>query len=185
MKDTKKQPYYQTWWFWLVVILVIAVFGAFIICLGINGQRNAQYVTTAAQVAGSDGQVYAVGETLEFDGGTMTVESAAGNYRPTDSDMFQPADGNELMKVTVTLTNTGEQALAYNALDWQIQNGSDEPANVAGVTYSVEGTVDSGELAPGDSITADLYYEVPERDSGLTLQFTPESEQDRVIVVGL
>ena len=93
----------------------------------------------------------AVGTTAELDNGlsvcVQSVETGLSNY-----------DGSAITGVTVSYANNGSSEASFNLFDWKAQDSQGAQRNTA---YYSEATDDlsSGSLAPGGTVTGNLYFE--------------------------
>lgn len=110
---------------------------------------------------------YAVGEGIKYGDITLKLNSVTNPYTP-DNEFIQAKTGNNFVKVNVTLNNTSaSKTVSYGSFDFKLQNSQ---GNIVDTTFA--GTNDylqSGQLAPGGTVTGDLYFEAPNGDTGLKL----------------
>ena len=134
--------------------------------------------STASGAAASDASaspkadantVYAIGQAANVDGCEMTVtkvEKSAGS----EYDKPQNA-ANEFVIVTVSIKNSGKNNLSYNPFYFKMQNSQGQITDTT-YTSADEGTaLNSGELAPGGSVSGTVAFEQPKDDPGLVLQY--------------
>lgn len=77
----------------------------------------------------------------------QSVETGLSNY-----------DGSAITGVTVSYANNGSSEASFNLFDWKAQDSQGAQRNTA---YYSEATDDlsSGSLAPGGTVTGNLYFE--------------------------
>src|SRR5215211_6111577 len=106
----------------------------------------------------------AVGETAELRDRTLLVNEVQHGYPPRRGQRLEP--GNELLRVYVTLNNTGNQSFSYNSHNFQVQdsNGVQKySTTVPELPYRVA----YGDLAAGGTMEGNMVFEVPEGDRNL------------------
>lgn len=96
-----------------------------------------------------------------------------------------PGSGNEYVKVQVTIQNNSKGEASYNTFDWKLQDSKGVIKDVSSVAYSVDGALNSGQLAPGGKVVGFLVFEVPTGDSGLTLRYEPAFWSDKKVEIKL
>ena len=97
------------------------------------------------------------------------------NYLPpTRFTRVEP--GYELVRVYLTLTNTGNQQFPYNPLNFEVQD-SNGVQRARTIVSELPYPVESGDLAPGGTLEGNLVFEVPEGDRGLSLVYEPFEER--------
>jgi hypothetical protein len=90
------------------------------------------------------GQEFTVGQTVDRDGLQITAEPLR---------KVKPQYGDRMVCSKVTYNNTGNQAASFNMFDWKIQN----PAAVQSpATMAQDGGLQSGQLAPGGTVSGDV-----------------------------
>jgi hypothetical protein len=105
-------------------------------------------VTSAApqqgQSAGTTSEEFTVGQTVDREGLQITAEPLR---------KVKPQYGDRMVCSKVSYKNTGDEAKSFNMFDWKIQNsqGVQSPA-----TMAQDGGLQSGQLAPGGSVSGDV-----------------------------
>ena len=140
---------------------------------GANGAKAA----TTEQTAADEDTVYAIGQAANIDGCEMTVtnveKSAGGEYDKPQSE------ANEFVIVTVSIANSGKKNLPYNPFYFKMQNSQGQITDTTFTTVDQSTALNSGELAPGGSVSGTIAFEQPKDDAGLVLQY-----QDNVFADG-
>jgi hypothetical protein len=92
----------------------------------------------------SPAQHFTAGQTVDRDGLQITAEPLR---------KVKPQYGDRMVCSKVTYNNTGTDQAPFNVIDWKIQN----PAGVQSPAYMAQdGGLQSGQLAPGGSVTGDV-----------------------------
>lgn len=112
---------------------------------------------------------YAVGETIESDGMELTV---TGVEKSQGGEYDNPKEGSEYVIVTVQYDNSSEKDLPYNPFDFKLLNGDGQKTDSTFTMDTQDTRLESGDLAPGGTVTGDLVFEAPAGDEGLYLIYT-------------
>ena len=142
--------------------------------------------SSSDQKKAEDKTDYAVGETIAYEGKAVTVVSVERNYHFDDkyytpeknydsgNKYDKPEAGKEFVKVNIKMDNKSDANVSYNSNEWEIQDSSGDIQKVdKRLQLTADGALHSGELAPGGSKTADLYFQAPSGDAGLVLHYQP------------
>jgi hypothetical protein len=115
-----------------LAVLGVLLFVVLLIGIGVGGsgkQSSGEPGSTSAEKkaknnkADSQNVEVTIGEAAELRDRTFTVNEAERNYFPPSR--FQKVEpGNEYVRVYITLENTGDQALSYNPLDFELQDSN-------------------------------------------------------------
>jgi len=108
------------------------------------------------------------GETATYENVDYTVTKVK---RSKGNDWDKPAKGKEFVVITVKIENKSEDSIAYNTLDWKIQNGEGQIDDGAFSTIDNDTSLGSGDLAAGGKKEGTLVFEVPKGDKDLKLQY--------------
>jgi hypothetical protein len=127
---------------------------------------------------------FKVGDVINIDGKKVTVTSVTRNWN-SGNEYIVPESGYEFVKVQVAIENDSSNQISYNTYDWEIQDSKGVIKDVAFVTYSVDGTLESGELAPNGKVAGFIIFEVPIGDTELVLQYNPLFWTDKKIEIKL
>ncbi len=68
-------------------------------------------------------------------------------------------DGSAVTEITVTYQNTGSKNATFNAFDWKAQDASGAIRSQDFVVSVSENELHSGELAPGGTVSGNVYFE--------------------------
>ena len=169
------QPFYKKWWFWLIVIVVLAgVFGS----RGNKDKDSSTPSTTTSSAeqqtssASSKNQAYGVGETVDIDGVKFTINSA---INVDEADMVNNAsnlaEGNTYEIIDITIENTTDKDVAVSSVMSFTLKDEDGRSCSYLLSWRDNGQLD-GTILPGDKISGELLYEVP-RNGELDLFFKP------------
>lgn len=121
--------------------------------------------------------IYNVGQTVKVSDSEMTVTKVE---RSNGSDYDKPQkDGDEFVIVTVSIKNDGKDKLSYNPFYFKVQNSQGQITGSAITSTNQSTALNSGDLAPGGSISGTIVFEEPKGDAGLVLQY-----QDNVFANG-
>lgn len=113
--------------------------------------------------------VYKIGETAEVGDLDIVVISITRNFS-TGNRFDTPDDGMEYVKVNLTLSNSSrKKTVDYSPLDFELENGDGDIHNYA--TSLQDDHLGSGSLAAGGKKTGSLVFEVPAKDTQLTLHY--------------
>lgn len=129
------------------------------------------------------GQQIAVGETIELEDHTFTVEEVERNYLSGD-EFSRPQSGNEFTRVWVNITNTSSnRSVSFNPFSFEVQDSSGVQQ---GTTYvgEVPNEFESGELAPGGTVEGNMVFEVPQNDNNLQLLYEVNMFSGESVTVG-
>jgi hypothetical protein len=143
---------------------------------GVTGTNN----NTNNQVQTS----YKVGDVINFDGKKVTVTSVERNWN-SGSQFTTPQSGYEFVKVQITIENDSSNQISYGTYDWQLQDSKGVIKDVAFATYSTDGALGSGDLAPNGKVSGFIIFEVPSGDTGLVLQYSPSFLSDKTLNIKL
>jgi hypothetical protein len=112
---------------------------------------------------------------------TLVVNEVEG-YSPPNR--FQrPQQGNEYLRVYVTVRNTGDQTINYNPLDFKVQDSNGVQKNyetISEMPYRFE----YGSLAPDGTVEGNLVFEVPQGDNNLQLIYETNMFGGETVTVG-
>ncbi|MCW2697990.1 MAG: hypothetical protein JWR62_3075 [Modestobacter sp.] len=159
-KLKKKKPIYKRVWFWLLAIIVLVIV---IASASSGGGDDAATVTGDGAEGGTEApagpafQGQQEGDVSAEPGQTITIDDVAITASPlTDGDA---AFGATLCS-TVTIANGGDDAASFNGgFDWNLQ----DPAGASRSTTlgGSDTLLNSGELAPGGTVTGDVCFDNP------------------------
>lgn len=122
-----------------------------------------------------------VGEVAELRDRTLVVNEVQKGYPPPRQVRMQP--GNELMRVYLTLQNTGSQSINYNPLNFKVQD-SQGVQKVREVVIDLPYPIEPGSLAPEGTMEGNLVFEVPQGDNNLQLVYEASPVERSAITIG-
>lgn len=171
----------------LTVILVIIVIGSIGGAMG--GGDKAQVVdknedNSTTEQSKSEKTQFKVDEVISFDDKEVTVSNIERNWN-SGNQFITPDSGNEFVKVQVTIKNSSSDQISYNTFDWKMKDSSGVIKDVDSSAFSVDGGLNSGELAEGGQVAGFLVFQVPAGDSGLVLQYSPTFWTNKKLEIAL
>lgn len=188
--NKSKKPWYKRFWVWFGIIVLVGIIGNAVspkdtpqIADGSSASSSSSAGGTE-QKAASEKTTFKPGETIEFDNKKVTVSAVERNWT-SGNQFIAPDEGNEFVKIQVTIKNDSNSEAMYNTFDWNLQDSKGVIKDVASIAYGVDGALASGELAPGGEVTGFLVFEAPAGDTGLTLRYSPSFWSDKKIEVKL
>lgn len=110
---------------------------------------------------------FAKGDTAKFGQFEVKVNSVKRDYSAEDS-FYSASEGNELIVVNVTVKNTGDDEKFIGVYDLKINNAGTTDTSAF---IDVDPAFESKDLAPGESMTGNLVYEVTKGSTDLKLQY--------------
>lgn len=125
---------------------------------------------------------FAVGEGIKVDDSVLTVASAK-QFKPK-SEFDKPSSGKAFYIVNVKIENGGKDPLDYNEFNYKIQDANGVQTDGAFVT-DVPDKMNSGSLAPGGKLNANLVFEVPKDMKGLKLVMEPNFFSTQQVLITL
>jgi len=164
--------------------ITLGVIAVIIIAVAVGGGKGTSSmpapagatITTTAQPTADSDKVYTVSEAASIAGCNMVVN---GVTKSNGTEYDTPQSGNEYVIVNVTISNSGKENLAYNPFYFKMQNSKGQITDTAFASVNQDTALNSGELAPGGSVTGTVVFEQPVNDAGLILQY-----QDNVFADG-
>lgn len=100
------------------------------------------------------GQDLAVGASATFDNGlTITVNSVDAN--------LQNYNNAPITGINVTYVNNGNKEESFNPYDWKAQDPNGAQRNTTIYTGDTNAAASSGTLAPGGTVTFNMYFDGP------------------------
>ena len=184
-KKSDKKPIFKKWWFWVIIIVVLVAIG--------GGASNKNEPTKVGENSGSNVSSqeaeektdFAVGDVISYEGREVTVVSVERNYN-SNNEFYQPESGKEFVKVSIKIENKSSEKLSYNSYDWELQDSNGDIQSIdAGLQFTVDGALNSGDLAPNGKKSADLYFQVPKDDANLMLHYKASFWQDKTLNIKL
>lgn len=183
-KKSNKKPIFKKWWFWVIIVVVLVAIA------GGSSKSEPTKVGENDSTSTSDQKVeektdFVVGDVISYEDKEITVVSVERNYS-TGNQYLQPETGKEYVKISIKIENKSDEKLSYNSYDWKIQDSNGDIQSIdAGLQFTVDGALNSGDLAPSGKKEADLYFQVPKDDAGLTLHYKASFWQDKTLNIKL
>lgn len=113
-----------------------------------------------------------VGGTLTWEGVAVTLDSVR-LVTPNQDDQ-PPARGDSYYALRVTMVNHSSSVVAYNEYDFAVYNGAGASAPPPFLlSVPINQMLNSGNLAPGGTVTGLLVAELPTHDNGAKLVWNP------------
>lgn len=200
MAEKVKKPFYKKWWFWVIVIIVIIAFVG-------GGEEEPTTVETdneneISEENGSEEskgnkaeeekeekteeepvkEEFDVGEAVQLGDNILTVTDVE---KSNGDDFDQPKSGNEYVIVTIKIENAGEENISYNPFNFKMANSQGQIVDQAFTIINSDTALESGELAPGGTVTGTIAFEQPKGDTGLQLQFEPSFWSSDIVKINL
>jgi Domain of unknown function (DUF4352) len=162
-----------------VVVILVALVGSVVGGGGSNEQPTDEPGSRSADSekkskpnkTGADNVQANVGQTAELSDRILIVNEIERNYAPP-TRVPNPERGNEFVRVSITLTNTGKETFDYNPNNFKVQdsNGVQQtPRNPSRLPYAFN----HGSLAPDGTLRGNMVFQVPQGDEGLGLVYEP------------
>ncbi|HET8522063.1 MAG TPA: DUF4352 domain-containing protein, partial [Thermomicrobiales bacterium] len=143
---------------------------------------------SSAQASGATSADPAVGTAVSYVGNDgneiaqITAEQVIDPFKDYDSSFGGPDRGNRYVAIQVTVTATGDKALEVSSFDFALQ---DEQGFIAGSPYvsrtdeqeKADPEFEDTNLAPGDSVSGLLFFEVFGDAQLAHLFYQPESSR--------
>lgn len=183
-----KKPWYKRVWVWVGIIVLVGIIGAAAPKEEPKAAESGNASTTSSTPAPAEKKTeptsFKVGDVISFDEKKVTVVSMQRNW-DSGNQFIKPDSGNEFIKVQVSIENNSKNEAMYNTFDWKLQDSKGVIKDIDGVNYTIEGALNSGELAPGGKVAGFLVFEVASGDAGLTLRYNPSFWSDRKLEIKL
>lgn len=162
----------------LTVILAIIVLGIAASALSggedgaVVGDNSNSTSGEQASKASAEKTSFGVGELISFNDKEVTVSEVERGWN-SGNQFIVPDSGQEYVKVQVSIKNNSSSTISYNSFDWKLKNSNGVIKDVDGAVFTVDGALNSGELASGGNVAGFLVFQAPAGDAGLTLQYSP------------
>jgi hypothetical protein len=178
-----KKPWYKRVWVWIGIVVLLVI-----VASALSPKETPKLAdgssTSADSSQKSEQTTFEAGDTIEFDGKKVTVAAPERNW-DSGNQFITPQTGNEFLKVQVTIENNSNSEAMYNTFDWKLQDSKGVIKDVASAAYSVDGALNSGQLAPKGKVSGFLVFEVPTGDTSLTLRYNPSFWSDKKVEIKL
>jgi recombination DNA repair RAD52 pathway protein len=177
----------------LVVVLALAVVNG--CSRGTDSTESSSREETQAPSTASSGKLqdsrntdsankeYAVGDIVDLSDRVLKVNEAQTNYLPLNQSS-RPAPGNQFVRVNVTLTNKSSDQISFTPFDFKVQDANGVQRSYT-IAVDMPNPLNTGSLAPNDSVTANIAFEAPQGDEGFRLLYTPLDSPSETAMVNL
>lgn len=180
-KDKQNAPFYKKWWFWLIVIAILAA------GIGAASSKNEPQKVgetsnpSTSQSSAPEQTHFKVGDIIALKDIEVVVTSVDRSYA-ADNQYVKPNDGKEFVKVNLQIQNKSSDTVSYNTLEWKIEdsNGSLEDYTSA-VMAAASDSLNSGEIVAGGKKVGSIVFEVPLGDT-IKLHYKPLWQSKEVVV---
>ena len=172
------------------IILVLLAIGVLLTLAGcdskVSSTGTAASGSSAAGASSSqptEKTTFALGEGIKVDDAVLTVVSAK---KFTPSNQFdKPESGKVFYIVNISMVNKGTTPIDYNEFNYKIQDANGVQTNATFLGSDVPNKMNSGSLAPGGKLNANLVFRVPKDMKSLKLVMEPNffSKQQLLIVL--
>ena len=186
-KAKSEKPFYKKAWFWIIIVIIIAVGGQSKQAEKVGENKNPES-SGSSQIQNKESKKeekteFNVGDIIAFDGKELTVEKVERNWNSGNA-YLRPKDGKEYVKVSVKIENKSETEMNYNVFEFKAEdsNGAAENANMQ--TYSLPDSLGSGDLVKGGKKSGSMIFEVP-AGSSLKLHYQPSFWSNKKVIVNL
>lgn len=183
---SKKKPFYNQVWFWVVIVIVVLVIGG----VAVNGDNDPKKVGEAdgllEQVEnGNANGSFKVGDVISVDGQEVVISSVERNYQP-ESEYFAAKDGREYVKINLQIQNKSKETKDYNTLYWEIEDGNGDINSYMNAAFAqADDDLGSGNLAVGGTKKGSIVFEIPKDDTKLKLHYKPNLFSSKEVVIEL
>ena len=183
-KKSKKTPFFKKWWFWVTIIIVLIGIAS------VTGGNHNEPTKVGSNTSSSEQKSkektdFTVGDVIAYDSKEITVVSVQRNYNSGNA-YYKPESGKEFIKISIKIENKSSSKIPYSAYDWEIQDSNGDIQDVnAGLQFTVDGALSSGDLAPDGKKSADLYFQVPSDDANLVLHYKSSLWSDKTVNIKL
>ena len=187
MSDSKpKKPWYKRFWVWVGIIILISIIGNALTQKDTPKLANQASSSSASTITNKSPEhaTFKAGDVIAFDNKKVTVSAPERNW-DSGNEFIKPDSGNEFIKVQVTIENDSNDDASYDAYDWKLQDSNGVIKDVDSATYSVDGALNSGQLAKNGKVDGFLIFQVTSGDTNLTLRYSPSFWNDKKVEIKL
>lgn len=181
-----KKPWYKRFWAWVGIIVLISFVSSALTQRDTSTLANKTSVSSPSTATSkpSEQTTFKAGDVIAFDNKKVTVSAPERNW-DSGNEFIKPDSGNEFIKVQVTIENDSNDDASYSTYDWKLQDSNGVIKDVASATYSVDGALNSGQLAKNGKVAGFLIFEVPAGSANLTLRYSPSFWTDKKVEIKL
>lgn len=186
-KTKSEKPFYKKAWFWIVIVVIIAVGSQSKQAEKVGENKNPES-NGSSQIQNSEKKKeekteFKVGDIIAFDGKELTVEKVDRNWNSGNA-YIKPKDGKEYVKVSVKIENKSETEMKYNVFEFKAEDSNGAAESADWQTYSLPDSLGSGDLAKGGKKSGSMIFEVP-AGSSLKLHYQPSFWSNKKVIVNL
>ena len=186
-KTKSEKPFYKKAWFWIVIVVIIAVGSQSKQAEKVGENKNPES-NGSSQIQNKESKKeekteFKVGDIIAFDGKELTVEKVERNWNSGNAYM-KPKDGKEYVKVSVKIENKSETEMKYNVFEFKAEDSNGAAESADWQTYSLPDSLGSGDLAKGGKKSGSMIFEVP-AGSSLKLHYQPSFWSNKKVIVNL
>lgn len=186
-KTKSEKPFYKKAWFWIVIVIIIAIGGQSKQAEKVGENKNSES-NGSSQIQNKESKKeekteFKVGDIIAFDGKELTVEKVERNWNSGNS-YLKPKDGKEYVKVSVKIENKSETEMNYNVFEFKAEDSNGAAENADMQTYSLPDSLGSGDLVKGGKKSGSMIFEVP-AGSSLKLHYQPSFWSNKKVIVNL
>lgn len=161
-------------WVPLVALTILAVLLGIVAVVAGIGTSNNQ----------ANNKEYTIGEPALLNDRMLTVNAVQRNFVPDSTE--RPKQGDEYIRVNITLVNTSDSAIDYNPLQFSIE----DPNNgIQRNTESVQQVPDAlnvpGTIGALGTLNGNLVFQAPQGATNLKLVYKPNPLSGDTITVAL
>lgn len=169
------------------IIILLTILGLSVSCVGCASNNKAKSSPYASSSGGSITQKdsssnssdsneikyeYNVGDVIKLKGEEVTVTNVKKNYKPS-SAYSKPKNGNQFVKVTITIKNISEDNISISPFEFTLLNSKGVLENIDGGTYALLDRLESTKLVKGKTKSGSLVFQAPKDDANLKLVYKP------------
>ena len=138
-----------------------------------GGETQAPSTTSSqsSQASTNTNKEYSVGDSIDLSDRTLKVNEEQANYLPLNPSS-KPEPGNQFVRVNVTITNNSSGQINFTPFDFQLEDASGVQRGYA-IAVDMPNPLNTGNLAPNDSITGNIAFQAPQGDAGFKLIYKP------------
>lgn len=180
--EKAKKKWYQQWWIWLIIVLIIGAIGANLNSsdkAATNNQMNEvdeaagaeptdmpeesvdQSEPSESAAKDDDNVITAAGQTVQTKNFKITVEQF--EKVESDNEFLQPDEGNEFLSISLLIENTSEKDYIVSSpvMFSAYQDGFSINEDLSVHVLKGGDTTLNGDLAAGKKMKGNLMYQVP------------------------
>ena len=186
-KTKSEKPFYKKAWFWIVIVIVIAIGSQYKQPEKVGENKNSGS-NGSSQIQNKESKKeekteFKVGDIIAFDGKELTVEKVERNWK-SEKTYIKPKDGKEYVKVSVKIENKSETEMNYNVFEFKVEDFNGAAERFDFQTYSLPDSLGSGNLVKGGKKSGSMIFEVP-AGSSLKLHYQPSFWSNKKVIVNL